>query len=125
MTELVNDGGFDLAKMSKTRHHANVRALPCVVTGRLGATLHHCHGGSLKELGWSINRPRNQALVIPIVIEIHSIGPLAIDGDFGVPAWEARFGTQASFIDEVSEILGYSLWDLAELWRSEKWRYLR
>jgi hypothetical protein len=111
---------MDISKLSVSRHHLNVRALPCVLTGRRDVTLHHCHGGSLKERGWALNRPRNQALVIPIVIEFHSIGPNAIDGDLGVVRWEERFGTQAQYLDEVGELLGYSLWELAESWRSLK-----
>jgi hypothetical protein len=121
---------------SVTRHHANVRGLPCVVTGRPGATMHHVHGRSVgarllmlgmdpcKGLGM---RGYSDALVIPLAIEYHSIGPLAIDGQLGTTAWEKRFGSQADHVDEVSRLLGYSLWEMHRQLAKRKSspRYLR
>jgi hypothetical protein len=120
---------------SVTRHHANVRRIPCVVTGRPDVTLHHVHGRSVgarllmlgmdpvKGLG---RRGYSDALVIPLAIEYHSIGPLAIDGQLGTTEWERRFGSQADHVDEVSRLLGYSLWEMhRELAkRNSKSRYL-
>jgi hypothetical protein len=107
---------------SVKKHHANVRALGCILTGRPDATLHHVHGGSIKDRGWHVGmgQKQNEALVIPLALEYHSFGPRAIDGGMGVLTWEKTFGTQASFIDEVGEALGYSLWELAEQWQSKQ-----
>ena len=107
---------------SKKKHHDSVRALGCILTGRPGATLHHVHGGSIKDRGWHVGmgQRQNEALVIPLALEYHSFGPCAIDGGMGVLTWEKTFGEQAKFIDEVSEALGYSLWELAETWRSPR-----
>jgi hypothetical protein len=101
-------------------HHEKVRALGCVLTGRKPATLHHVHGGSIKDLGYHVGMGQRQsdALVIPLMAEYHSIGPCGIDSGMGVETWERTFGTQASLVDEVGEALGYSLWELEAAWRS-------
>lgn len=50
-------------------------------------------------------------LVIPLAPRYHSDGgPTAIDGSMGVPAWEARFGTQVRHLDAVSREIGYNVW---------------
>lgn len=49
-------------------------------------------------------------LVIPLVIELHSIGPYAIDGQIGVAEWERKFYLQSDLVDQVGEKIGYSLW---------------
>lgn len=102
-------------------HHANVRALGCILTGRRPATLHHVHGGSIKDRGYHVGMGQRQsdALVIPLVAELHSIGSKGIDSGMGVRTWEATFGKQADLIDEVGEMVGYSLWELEERWRSK------
>lgn len=106
---------------SMTRHDKNVRALNCVVTDRPGVTLHHVHGRSvgrkMVELGMDpVNamgrRGYSDALVIPLVLEFHSYGPYAIDGQMGVEAWEERFGSQVDHVDTVSRLLGYDLWEM-------------
>lgn len=106
---------------SVKQHHDNVRALGCILTGRKPATLHHCHGGSIKDRGYHVGMGQRQshALVIPLVAELHSIGGRGIDSGMGVRSWEAEFGLQADLIDEVSEAVGYSLWELEEKWRSK------
>ena len=100
-------------------HHARVRALGCLVHGCLAATIHHCHSGSLADAGWTrgwAQRGVSEALVIPICSPIHSVGQFAIDGGFGVRSWETKFGTQMDFLREVSELLGYDLFELALKW---------
>lgn len=103
------------------QHYANVAALRCVVTGDTQVTLHHCHGGSMRErlvsLGMDATkgmgmRGYSDALIIPLRIDHHSMGVNAIDGQMGVKSWEARFGKQADFVDAVGELVGYSLWEL-------------
>ena len=102
-------------------HHARVRELGCILTGRKPATLHHVHGGSIKDLGYHVGMGQRQsdALVIPLIAEYHSVGPCGIDSGMGVETWEQTFGTQAEFIDEVGEALGYNLWDLEAAWQSK------
>lgn len=106
---------------SVKEHHANVRALGCILSGRKPCTLHHVHGGSIKDRGLHVGMGQRQsdALVIPLAPEYHSVGPCGIDSGMGVRTWERVFGTQAGLVDEVSEELGYSLWELEELWRSK------
>jgi hypothetical protein len=103
------------------QHHDNVRALGCILTGRKPATLHHVHGGSIKDRGYHVGMGQRQshALVIPLIAELHSIGGRGIDSGYGVRSWEETFALQADLIDEVGEALGYSLWELEEKWRSK------
>lgn len=63
---------------------------------------------SLSGLGL---RGHSDWLVVPIALRLHSLGPEAIDGQMGVRAWEAKYRTQAELLDEVSEQVGYSVWD--------------
>lgn len=106
-------------------HHDNVRELGCIITGSPYATIHHCHGGSMKDRGWHVgmSQKQNQALVIPLHIELHSMGPEAIDGGKGVHSWEAQYGRQVDLIDKVSHLVGYDLWELAEHFnpRNPRW----
>ena len=52
-------------------------------------------------------------LVIPLTIELHSMGPHAIDGGFGVESWEAVYGRQADFLDQISDLFGVDVWEMA------------
>lgn len=92
-------------------HLEAVAELPCVVTGRFPATLHHCHSGSLAEAGF--NRGGSQRpsdwLVIPLILELH-VGN-GIDGGKGVLTWEAEHGTQMDHLKTVSEWLGYDVFE--------------
>lgn len=62
----------------------------------------------------------SEALIIPLVAELHSAGVDGIDGQMGRTSWESKYGPQAEHIDTVGEELGYSLWDLFILWASPK-----
>jgi hypothetical protein len=55
-------------------------------------------------------------LVIPLAADLHSIGPLAIDGAMGVDEWERRLYPQAELVDWVGDQLGYSLWQRHARW---------
>jgi len=93
-------------------HLTAVADLPCVVTGRFPATLHHCHGGSLADAG--INRGAGQRpsdwLTIPIIADLHT-GNNGIDYGKGVRSWEAEHGAQMDHLKTVSEWLGYDVFE--------------
>jgi len=95
--------------------HLNALAqLPCVVTGQSPVTLHHCHGGSLKDAG--IHRGKSQRpsdfLVIPIVEQLHT-GALGIDGGLGVRTWEFRFGRQMDHLHKISRFMEINVFALS------------
>ncbi|HQR22949.1 MAG TPA: hypothetical protein PKV98_18935 [Burkholderiaceae bacterium] len=93
-------------------HFARVRALGCAVTGsHVQVTLHHPHSGSMAELGYGRQKWKSSDwLVIPLRIELHSMGPEAIDGAKGVLSWEADYGKQVDHVDEVCRRLRENLW---------------
>lgn len=85
--------------------------------------IHHAHGRSvgarLVELGMdggngTSTRGFSDALVIPLSPEYHR-GAVGIDR-IGVDMWEELNGAQPDLLDEVSERVGYSLWDLHRAW---------
>lgn len=109
---------------SRAEHEANVRALPCVVTGGK-STLHHAQGPSvsarLATLGLSNKgigqRGNGPALLLPLRFDLHYFGPHAIDaGGISRAEWENIYGKQSDHLDQIGEILGYNLWDLHKLW---------
>lgn len=107
------------------RHWERVAQLGCLVTGTpyiegaegdTRVTIHHPHGGSMKERGVhrSLGRKASDLLVIPIIYRIH-LGPGGIDG-FPRPtveAWELEHRRQADMVDEVCRALNVDLWALA------------
>lgn len=94
------------------RHWDRLRELGCIVTGQPNPTIHHCHGGSLRDLGVTkgMGLKTSDWLVIPLAIELHSMGPGAIDGALGVKAWEELHGTQVEYLDRVAELTGVDVW---------------
>lgn len=96
-------------------HEALLRQLPCVVTGRTPVTLHHCHGGSMKEAGFHVGMGEKASdwLQIPIHADLH-VGPMGIDGGFGVKAWEELNGRQIDHLGAVSKKLGYNVIERAK-----------
>jgi hypothetical protein len=98
-------------------HHANVRAVGCIVTRLPNPMLHYCHDGSIARIAGSLvsSGGRNEALVLPLSVQYHT-GRSGIDGRLGVREWERMFGTQAAYIDQLSSLLGYDVWDLARAW---------
>jgi hypothetical protein len=109
--------------VSVTAHERGLRELPCAVSGRDRVSLHHCHGGSMKLLGWHVGmgQKQNPFLQIPLAPELHYIGPDAIDGGIGVESWERKYGTQVEHLGWVAEQLGYDIFALARAW-GEKYR---
>ena len=102
-----------------SEHHKNVRALRCVITNNPAVTLHHCHGGSLTELGYASGMAQrgagSEALVIPLKAEFH-VGDEGIDYGVGVETWERWYGTQIEHLKDIGEQLGYDLFSLAKDW---------
>ena len=107
-----------------TEHERNLRAMPCVVSGNWPVTLHHAHGGSMRELGPDYPSPgmgqkNNPFLQIPLHYSYHYIGAEAIDYGIGVETWEARYGAQVLLLDVVNKRLPYDLWQAAREWAGE------
>jgi len=107
---------------SVSEHERRLRELPCIVSERRPVTLHHCHGGSLKGLGWHVGmaQRQNPFLQIPLHAEFH-IGSRGIDSGTGVVTWENRYGSQLDHLREVDQILSYeeSIFVLARRWEFE------
>ena len=93
-------------------HWSRVAELGCLIS-QGPATLHHCHGGSMRQFG--VLRGTSQKvsdwLVIPIAMKYHT-GDQGVDF-IGVETWEKRFGTQVDFIDEVCLALNVNVWKKA------------
>jgi len=115
--------GEEPRKISVSRHEKNLRELRCVVSMQYPVTLHHCHGGSMLDLGPGFPNPgmaekNNPFLQIPLLLRYHT-GSMAIDGSMGVETWEEIFGKQVDFLIEVNGQLEYDIWEQAILWNNE------
>ena len=86
------------------KHEQLVRQLPCAVSRRTPVTIHHTHGGSVKDRGWHVGvaQRQNPFLVIPLHFDFH-VGDYGIDAGVGVQSWEAEWGTQISMLEWVDE----------------------
>ena len=104
--------------VTMTQHIKNLRQLPCAVSRRTPVTLHHCHGGSMKDLGWHVGmgQKQNPFLQIPLHAEFH-VGNNGIDYGVGVLTWEKKYGTQVDMLQWTWEQLGYPQ-DLFEIART-------
>lgn len=95
-------------------HRTLVADMGCILTGKYPATLHHCHGGSLKDNG--IHRGMGQRpsefLIIPLIADLHT-GRDGIDSGMGVRTWERKYGTQMDHLREVSRRVKYNVFELA------------
>lgn len=107
-------------RVSSSAHEKNLRELRCAVTRNPHVTLHHCHGGSVKEAGWHVGmgQKQNPFLQIPLKAEYHT-GDMGIDYGYGVETWEEHFGTQMEHLQWVNEQLGYDIFKEAERWEKE------
>ncbi|MEE4662194.1 MAG: hypothetical protein V2J89_17115 [Halieaceae bacterium] len=112
-------GSSSVAHPTPAQHERNVRDLRCVICDHPQVTIHHCHGGSMLDIEWLANpgmgQRANPYLVIPLHAKYH-VGNQGIDAGMGVRAWEARHGSQLSFLHEVERQLGYELWQMARAW---------
>lgn len=98
------------------RHWTRVARLGCCVTREPNPTLHHCHGGSLRDAGIhkGLGAKTSDWLVIPLTARLHSAGPQGIDaGGLSVREWEDLFGTQVYFLEHVSRQLGVNVFKRA------------
>lgn len=114
-------------KISVSRHEKNLRQMRCIVSmNPMRITLHHCHSGSMMDLGPAFQNPgmgerNNPFFQIPILLKYHT-GQQGIDGSMGVKTWEKIFGSQVGFLHEVNGQLDYDLWEQATLWSKENWK---
>lgn len=99
--------------MTIREHWDRVAKQGCILSGAAHPTLHHCHGGSLREIGVhkGFGMKTSDFLVIPLAPRFHT-------GEFGVDVipvweWERRFGSQVQHLDDLCRELGYSVWELA------------
>ena len=98
-------------------HEARVRELGCIVTGsRWRVTMHHCHGGSMKDLGIHVGTGQKASnwLQIPLTQKLHVLDGMGIDaGGITLVEWEKTYGTQVELLKEVSRRLGYNVFEKA------------
>ncbi len=82
--------------------------------GRL--TIHHCHGGSMKEYGFhrAMGKKPSDWLVIALPEDLHT-GSQGIDSGMGVITWEAKYGGQHQALEWVCEQLGFDVFRKATL----------
>jgi hypothetical protein len=97
------------------KHLAALRELGCVISDLKPVHLHHCMGGSMRQFGQlrGVAFKTSDWLQIPLAPKYH-VGDQGIDA-LGIETWEARFGTQVSFLERVSFQLGYSVFKAAGL----------
>lgn len=107
------------------QHWANVRALGCCVTFTDSPTIHHVHGGSIREVLGKQAMPgggqkQNDWLVIPLHPRVHT-GQDGIDNGMGtdVAKWEAKYGRQIDYLRKVRDQIlrrhGYDMFVNAKL----------
>jgi hypothetical protein len=106
--------------VSVTKHEKNLRELRCAVTRSPFITLHHCHGGSMKDMGWHVGmgQKQNPFLQIPLKHTYH-VGDLGIDSGYGVERWEKDFGRQWDHLIWVNDQLPYNLFAQAVRWEEK------
>lgn len=100
-------------KAELERHWQAVAELGCVVTGTKPCTIHHAHGGSMKDRGVhrSMGRKTSDWLVMGLAFDLH-VGNEGIDV-IGVTRWEKKYGNQADYLDLIAEKLGVNVWEKA------------
>lgn len=106
-------------KTVSVRDHWNrVAQIGCLLSGAPNPTLHHCHGGSMRDIGIhkGVGQKTSDFLVIPLAVRFHT-------GEYGVDRlpirlWEEKFGSQVGHLDDLCRELGYNVWALAGVKRS-------
>lgn len=88
-------------------HWARVVKFGCIVSFSNLATIHHVHGGSIREKFGEKAMPgmgqkQNDWLVIPLHPRLHT-GIDGIDNGMGtnVKSWEERYGPQTGFLERI------------------------
>lgn len=98
-------------------HWKRVSAIGCIISGSPNPTLHHCKGGSMRDvLGCAANPGKGKKvsdwLVIPLHWRYHT-GDMGIDSGMGryktKQEWELAFGRQVDFLVVVSGRVGYNV----------------
>lgn len=112
-----------MKEITVTAHQRNLRALPCMVSDTdQQIELHHCHGGSMKEIRLlrGISVKTNPFLQIPLNHRYHTgqFNPEAM----GMVTWEKRFGTQMSHLGRLEDLLGYNPFVQAGYWAAENYK---
>jgi len=95
-------------------HEEKLRRLPCMATGVThGITLHHCHGGSMKDIGVhsAAGMRSSDWLQIPLSAHAHT-GQHGVDV-IGVETWERSYGPQVMLLKKLCKILGYNVFERA------------
>jgi hypothetical protein len=102
--------------LSVSRHEKNLRELRCCVSRNPFVTLHHCHGGSVKDARWHVGmgQKQNPFLQIPLKDDYHT-GDMGIDR-MGVDTWEEIYGTQMEHLQWVDDQLPYNIFEQAREW---------
>ena len=96
-------------------HEAKLRKLACMASGyQHDITLHHTHGGSMKQIGVHVGmgQKSNDWLQIPLTRYKH-IGNYGIDGGLGVLRWEKENGSQVDMLIRVCELTGTNVFEKA------------
>lgn len=102
-------------------HWDRIAKLGCLLTFTPDPTIHHCHGGSVRER-WGdkampgMGQKQNNWLVIPLAARLHT-GLAGIDSGMGVKAWEERYESQVALLDRLRAIVkarfGYDIYQKA------------
>lgn len=105
-------------------HWTRIAGLGCFVTFDPEPTIHHCHGGSVRDRWGDKAMPgtgqrANHWLTIPLAARLHTgINGIDTDGQ-GVRDWETRFGRQTDMLDRLRSICkarwGYDIYEKAGL----------
>lgn len=103
------------------QHWERVSELGCIITGQ-PAEIAHCHGGSISDelppnFQPGMAQRQKHWLVLPLCPRLHRLGPNSLDGG-SVRDWEKTWGTQMDFLRELSERLGYDVFERAGCYRS-------
>lgn len=112
--------GLKPALLPVSIHERNLRSLRCVLSSDTRVTLHHCHGGSMKDAGWhvGVSQKQNPFLQLPLALRYH-VGDEGIDSGMGVETWEERYATQVVLLHELNGRMPYSIFTQAVLWELE------
>lgn len=99
------------------QHWNRISELGCIITGSPFPTIHHIHGGSVKDIGIhkGLALKTSGWLVLPIRWDYH-LGAAGIDsGVMSVREWEARNGTQVEMLDKLCIMLNMNCWKKANI----------
>ena len=108
-----------MTQIAVSRHEHYLRLIACAVCQTdQDIELHHCHGGSMKEIravkGTALKT--NPFFQLPLCFKHHRMyDPEAM----GVETWEAKFGRQLDHLALLEPLLGYSVFIEAGKWAAD------